>query len=103
MNDDEMLKELEMAKNTNLMIKKSSAYGSGTSGMLAGDKLHISVVESKTDRYISKNAGWCRLIKYYKPCWMNLILTILATINAFSFTFQGLFVVAYQYLYTNWY
>ena len=93
MNDDGMLKEL----------KKSSAYGSGTSGMLVGDKVHQTVVESKTDRYISENAGWGRLIKYYKPCWMNIILTILAMFNAFSFTFQALFVGAYQYLYTNWY
>ena len=57
-----MLKELEKVKHLNIMGKKSSAFGSGTSGMLGGEKMHESVVESKTDRFISKNSGWCRLL-----------------------------------------
>ena len=62
-----------------------------------------ALIEKNKDRYISKNASWGRLMGYYKPCWINLILSLLAFINSFSFTIQGLFVVAYQYVYTHWY
>ena len=58
---DKVLRQLTQTQNLNVLTKKMSAMGSGTSGLIGADLEHESVLENTNDRYVSKNAGWRRL------------------------------------------
>ena len=55
------------------------------------------------ERFVSQDAGWSRLAKYYRPCSTICLGAVLAILNSLQFVILAAFILAYHYLYSNWY
>ena len=53
-------------------------------------------IQYKTS-YLSRNAGWCRILSYYKPHFMILLMSLTAIINAAAMPVLGFLVVKIQF------
>ena len=39
-------------------------------------------LEGFNKKFVSPNAGWKRLLSYYKPLWASLVMLLLALVNS---------------------
>ena len=55
--------------------------------------------KEKEAPFKSQNAGWKRVLSYYKPKWMMVVMFIGAFIGSFIFPSMGYFLSELQYIY----